>query len=161
MEILDIVNECDEIVGNAPIDDIYSNKHRHRIVHVLVFNDKGEIALQQRGLTESFMPGAWGTSAGGHVHTGESAEEGALRELREELGITASLTLLGKSTYTVPGLGIEKIISCYKATHNGPFTLTEEGEVLKFYSPLTLSYMKRDGVAFMPEALHVFERYLK
>jgi len=159
MEILDIVNEHDEVTGQAPHEEIYANKHRHRIVHVLVYNDEGKIALQQRGLTESFMPGAWGTSAGGHVHTGETPEVAALRELTEELGITAPLTFLGKSTYFSPSLGMEKVISCYKTTHNGPFTLTEEGESIKFYSPLTITYMKKDGVPFMPEALHVFERY--
>jgi len=45
-EFLDIVDEENEVVGAAPIDEIYSKRLNHRIVHVMIFNDKGEIFLQ-------------------------------------------------------------------------------------------------------------------
>ena len=48
MEYLDIINENDQIIGQASKKDIYNKMLRHRIVHVLIFNNKNEMLLQQR-----------------------------------------------------------------------------------------------------------------
>ena len=51
--------------------------------------DKGEIEflLQLRSGEKDNFPNCWDVSVAGHVSAGESIEEGALRELYEELGI--------------------------------------------------------------------------
>ena len=45
MKILDIVNDDDQIIGQATLPEVYSQKLNHRIVHVLVFNQAGEMLL--------------------------------------------------------------------------------------------------------------------
>lgn len=160
MEILDIINEHDEVVGSAPIDNIYKNKHHHRIVHVFVYNSDGKIGLQQRSARESFMPLHWGTSVGGHVLSGETFETAAHREAKEELGISLpSLTPLGKSLFITPH-GIHKTIMAYRSHHDGPFTLDpEEGELFSFFDPPDLQKELDNGMKCMTELTHLLSHH--
>ena len=87
-ELLEIVNSKGEAIGLAPRSEIHGNPSLiHRVVHVLVFNKKGELLLQKRALSKDVAPGKWDTSVGGHMNPGESTLEAAKREMEEELGI--------------------------------------------------------------------------
>lgn len=59
----------------------------HPVVHMHLFNSKGELFLQKRAMTKDLLPGYWDTSVGGHVSPGEGPEEALKRESLEELGI--------------------------------------------------------------------------
>ena len=59
----------------------------HPVVHMHLFNSKGELFLQKRAMTKDLLPGYWDTSVGGHASPGESPEEALKRETLEELGI--------------------------------------------------------------------------
>jgi isopentenyldiphosphate isomerase len=61
----------------------------HPVVHLHIFNKKGEILLQKRSMNKDIQPGKWDTSVGGHVDYGETIEEALFREVEEELGITS------------------------------------------------------------------------
>ena len=97
-ELLAIVNEYDEVVGSKPRREVHSEGLRHRAVHILVFDHEGSVCLQKRSKDKDVNPGAWDTSAAGHVDFGETYEGAAVRELNEELGITpdGSLALIGQ-----------------------------------------------------------------
>ena len=56
------------------------------VVHVCIFNSKGELLIQRRTYNKK-MPGLWDVTCGGAVSTGESSWLAASRELHEELGI--------------------------------------------------------------------------
>lgn len=86
-EIFDIVNERDEVVGQATRAEVHAQGLMHRAVHVLVFNRRGEVFLQKRSLSKDRSPGLWDSSASGHVDSGESYDACAVRELREEIGL--------------------------------------------------------------------------
>lgn len=55
MEYIDVVNEDDVVVGVVPYPDVYKKLLLHRIVHILIFNNKEELALQKRSKKKSFM----------------------------------------------------------------------------------------------------------
>lgn len=67
------------------------NTYRY-VVHVLVRNEKGEILIQKRQAQKESFANCWDFSASGSVVSGETSQEGAMRELYEELGIQADLT---------------------------------------------------------------------
>ena len=91
MEFLDVVNENDEVMDRASKREVYEKLLTHRIVHILIFNDKGEMALQLQSKYKSFCPNHWCTAAAGHVLSGESYEKAALRELEEEIGVKTTI----------------------------------------------------------------------
>ncbi len=56
------------------------------VVHVAIFNSKGEMLIQKRQITKKQFPNMWDLSAGGHALSGETSYDAVERELFEELG---------------------------------------------------------------------------
>ncbi len=97
-EIFDVVNDQDEVIGQERRAVVHARGLLHRAVHLFVFNGAGEIYLQKRSSLKDTHPGKWGSSASGHVDSGEDYAGAAERELEEELHLTAPgrLISLGK-----------------------------------------------------------------
>ncbi|HLF54706.1 MAG TPA: NUDIX domain-containing protein [Candidatus Nanoarchaeia archaeon] len=156
-EVLDVVDENNEVVGSAPFDDVYAKRLNHRIVHVLIFNDKGEIFLQQRSAKKSFCPGHWVTSAGGHVQKGETYEKAAVRELKEELGVKIPLTKIHESPYD--HYKMRKFLQVFRGIYPGPFNLNfEEVADGKWFSVADVKDMVKKNQLIHPELAHVIEK---
>src|SRR5258706_14114446 len=86
-EIFDVVNERDKVIGRKARGEVHRLGLKHRAVHVLVFNSRGEVFLQKRSMKKDTFPGAWDSSASGHLDSGEDYDACAVRELREEIGL--------------------------------------------------------------------------
>lgn len=86
-EVFDVVDENDQVVGQATRGEVHANKLLHRAVHVFVFNKRGDLLLQQRSMLKDEHPGVWGSSVSGHLDAGEDYAAAAVRELDEEMGI--------------------------------------------------------------------------
>jgi len=122
-EIFDIVNDRDEVVGSAPRSEVHRRGLKHRAVHVLVFNKAGQIFLQKRSMKKDCSPGAWDSSASGHLDRGEDYDACAVREVFEEIGVRlfqppARLFKLD----ACPETG-QEFCWTYQASHEGPFVL--------------------------------------
>jgi len=61
---------------------------RHRAISVFLFNEDGELLIQQRSQQKIVGAGQWANTCCGNVRPNETYQECALRRLREELGIT-------------------------------------------------------------------------
>lgn len=158
-EYLDIVNEKDEVIGKTSYAEIYAKLHNHRIVHVLLFNDKGEMALQLRSKHKKFCPQHWVTAVGGHVQSGESYEEAALREMEEEIGVQVPVEFLRKDRYEWQGRSLIKFLGTYKATYNGPFEINpEEVEKVEYFGIDEIKKMISAGEKFHPELLFLLKK---
>ncbi len=86
-EIFDVVDEDDQVIGQDTRAAVHAKELKHRAVHVLVFNKKKELFLQKRSRLKDVHPGAWDSSAAGHLDAGEDYESCVVRELKEELAI--------------------------------------------------------------------------
>ena len=90
-ELFPVVDKTDRILRHASRSEVHGDNLRHRAVHVLIFNERGELYLQQRSRCKDRHPLLWDSSAAGHVMAGEGYDEAANRELQEELGINVPL----------------------------------------------------------------------
>ena len=98
-EWLDIVDESDTVIGCAPRHRIHAEGHYHRSSHIILFNSRDQVFVQLRSMNKDNGAGLWDSSAAGHVDSGESYLECAVRELHEELGIVVTpqaLELVGR-----------------------------------------------------------------
>ena len=156
-EFLDIVDEKNEVIGAAPISDIYEKRLNHRIVHIMIFNDKGEIFLQKRSAKKDFCPGHWVTSAGGHVQKGETYAQAAKRELKEEIGISTKLTKIHESPYD--HYKMRKFLQVFRGIYPGPFTLNlDEVADGRWFSVADVKDMVKKNQLIHPELAHVIEK---
>ena len=96
MELLDIVDENGIPTGKTIERKIaHSEGIRHRTAHVWIIRktDNGaEVLLQKRAMGKDSFPGRYDTSSAGHIQAGDEPEESAIREMKEELGIDASVS---------------------------------------------------------------------
>src|SRR5436853_3949962 len=125
-EIFDVVNERDEVIGQERRSEVHRLGLQHRAVHVLVFNGRGEVFLQKRSMNKDTFPGAWDSSASGHLNTGETYDACAVRELREELGwtvVNCDEKLFKMEACEETG---QEFVWVYRCVAEGPFTLHPE-----------------------------------
>ena len=125
-EIFDVVNERDEVVGREPRSKVHRLGLMHRAIHVLVFNSRGQVFLQKRSMSKDRQPGLWDSSASGHLDSGELYDACAVRELREEIGLSIptppeKLFKLAASLETD-----QEHVWVYRCHAEGPFTLHPE-----------------------------------
>ena len=93
-----VVDKDDRICGYASRAEVHGNNLLHRAVHILIFNQVGDVYLQQRSRWKDRHPLKWDSSAAGHVTAGENYDETARRELKEELGVDVPLERIFKLT---------------------------------------------------------------
>ncbi len=87
-EIFPLVDDEGNVVGSATRGECHSgSKLLHPVVHLQLFNSRGELYLQRRPAWKDIQPNKWDTAVGGHIDYGESVEDALRREAFEELGI--------------------------------------------------------------------------
>src|SRR6516225_10627679 len=91
-EIFDVVDKHDQVIGRKSRNEVHRLGLMHRAVHVLVFNNRGQIFLQKRSMKKDRQPGVWDSSASGHVDSGEDYDTTAVREVWEEIGLRLATT---------------------------------------------------------------------
>jgi isopentenyl-diphosphate delta-isomerase len=65
----------------------------------LIFNDSGELLIQQRSASKRLWPLYWSNSCCSHPRRGETLETATRRRLHEELGMACPLHFLFKFQY--------------------------------------------------------------
>ena len=87
-ELLPHVDEEGNILGAITRGEAHNGSRKlHPVVHLHLFNSRGELYLQRRPAWKDIQPGKWDTATGGHIDLGESVDRALAREVREELGI--------------------------------------------------------------------------
>lgn len=92
-EMLDLVDEHGNPIGQIVTrSEAHRLGLRHRTSHVWILrrrNDVLEVLLQKRSDEKDSYPGCYDISSAGHIPAGQDFIPSALRELKEELGVTA------------------------------------------------------------------------
>tara|TARA_E500000178_G_C16993217_1_gene741849 strand:- start:1353 stop:1925 length:573 start_codon:yes stop_codon:yes gene_type:complete len=71
----------------------------HRAFSIFLFNDHGEVLLQQRSKLKPLWPEYWSNTCCSHPRRGETLSHATRRRLKEELNLEAELTFLYKFQY--------------------------------------------------------------
>lgn len=129
MELWDLYNEQRELTGRDHIrgDEIPQGFY-HLVVHVWIRNSKGEYLISQRSADRPTYPLMW-ECVGGSVTKGEDSMTGALRETKEEVGLTLS-PKDGKLVYSVVGRVVNgvkftDILDVWLFAYDGPVSLEQ------------------------------------
>lgn len=134
-ELFPLVNEQGLVIGKATRKECHDGrKWLHPVVHLHVFNSRGELYLQKRSMQKDIQPGKWDTAVGGHVDYGETIEEALRREVREELGIiNFKPEFMG--SYIFESTVEKELVNAFKTIYDGPITPDhEELEDGRFWS---------------------------
>ena len=90
-EFIDIVNKDGVLTGASALkSEIHSQGHYHNTAHVWLYTKTGEILLAQRAASKVICPLLWDVSVAGHVDSGETIKQAAVREVKEEINLTIS-----------------------------------------------------------------------
>lgn len=109
-ELIDIVDEKGNLTGTTALKSkIHSEGHYHNTAHIWFYTKLGEILLAQRSASKAICPLLWDVSVAGHVDSGETIAQAAIRETKEELGLLISEDQLNK-------IGV---FECFQAYTNG------------------------------------------
>ena len=158
-EVVIIVDQENNEIGAVPRREMRDARLPHRATYILVFNSRGEIYLQKRTQTKDVFPGYYDVAAGGVVLTGESYEEGAVRELEEELGIRETpLTELFDFYYEDEHIRLwGRAFSC---VFDGELVLQNEEIESGEYMKLEKVFRLAETEPFTPDCLYVLQRHL-
>ncbi|MGH8227654.1 MAG: isopentenyl-diphosphate Delta-isomerase [Steroidobacteraceae bacterium] len=122
-EPLILVDEADREVGHLSKALCHAGRGvRHRAFSLLIFNEGGELFLQQRAPSKRLWPLYWSNSCCSHPRRDEPMETAIHRRLEEELGIRCALQLLFKFEYQAQygEAGAEhELCSVYIGRHGG------------------------------------------
>ncbi len=161
-EIFDVVNERDEVIGQRPRREVHQLGLRHRAVHVLLFNSRGEVFLQKRSANKDTFPGAWDSSSSGHLTPGETYDDCAVREVREELGIELAQPLRRLFKIDACADTDQEFVWVYRGETEGPFILNpEEIERGEWFAPEKLSNLLVTHANDFASALPMIWRIIK
>ena len=85
-ELFDILDENGNPTGKTkPRSEVHREGDWHKVVHIWMINEKGEVLLQRRCATKDSSPNMLDISSAGHLSAGDDSINGAIREIKEEL----------------------------------------------------------------------------
>ncbi|HEX5654848.1 MAG TPA: isopentenyl-diphosphate Delta-isomerase [Chitinophagaceae bacterium] len=94
-----LVDEQDNEMGYMEKMEAHTKAVLHRAFSIFIFNNKGEMLLQQRALQKYHSAGLWTNACCSHPRPGETLLDAAKRRLVEEMGIDVSLEKLFDFVY--------------------------------------------------------------
>ncbi len=121
----------------------------HRAFSLFIFDDDGQLLLQQRSAQKRLWPLYWSNSCCSHPRRGEQIEEAIHRRLEQELGMRSELEFLYKFRYQAPfgDKGSEHELCWVYAGHSADKPRTNSNEIAdwRFVSPDDLDRELAEG----------------
>ena len=161
MELFDLVNEKDEVIGTTNKEESHRTGSIHRVAAIYVFDKEGKLFVQ-----EHLKSGRLDHSVGGHVAKGEAYDTAAKREGFEELGLTDPITFISTfySDERISGVNIRHFFGLYECTPSEEWKFQENEEV-KNITPMKIEeivkLMNASPEKFTGGFINSMEEYIK
>ncbi len=160
VELIDVVNGDNEVIGEAPRKGIHETKLKHRAVHIFISDGRSNIWLEKRAEHCDTYPGYHNSSAAGHVAKGEFYEQAAKREVEEELGFkNINLKLL--HTLEASEETSNEFIAFFIGQTDQKPTIHSDTAELKLMDVAEIKRLIADGERFTPVFKLLFDYYLR
>lgn len=130
-ERVEVLANDGSVARIVPREEMRAKRLRHRCTFVLIRSSNHDVLVHRRSDDKDLWPSRWDLSVGGVVTAGEDWVSAALRELSEEVGVTAArvdLEYLGERTYVDED--VDELARIWTTVHDGPFEFND-GEVVE------------------------------
>lgn len=157
MEVLILVDEHDSEIGSEEKLAAHQNGGKlHRAFSVFIYNDAGQMLLQQRAAGKYHFGGLWTNACCGHPLQGEQVANAARRRVQEELGIDLPLRSAGTFIYRAEdlqsGLVEHEFDHMFVGDFQGPLDVNpDEVAATRWVDPAEVrAWLDREPEAFTP-----------
>lgn len=160
VEIVDLINEKDEVIGRATRTEVKERKLLYRCAGVYL-ERHGKVALEKRSWKKEIRPGNWSLIEE-TAKAGETFEQAARRGVKEELGLDVqNLKFLGKKIISDEKYPDVFMLGVFKCTARGEIKLQEsEVEKVRFLMPKQVQAMIKTEKHISPGLAQTFDMYL-
>ncbi len=165
-EFFDVVDMNDKVVGRRPGSECVRLGILHRAIAIFLYDRRGLVYIQRRADRMEWYPDYWTVSVMGHVSSGETYEQAARREAREELGLdleVAQVTKVETPEWRYGNKIEHEYLAVFECTVSEPkITLSDEskeGEFVRFAEFVRMTKEKPEK--FTPDTLLALDSYLK
>ncbi len=160
-ELFPLVNSQGEVIGSATRGVCHSGSMLlHPVIHLHLFNSRGELYLQRRPDWKDIQPNRWDTAVGGHVDMGESSEDALRREAREELGIEG-FEAHPIASYTFESSVEREYVESYYTVYDGEVIPSDELDGGRFWTLSDIESAIREGGVLTENFTSEFESYIR
>lgn len=122
-EYFPLIDENGTVIGKATRRECHNgSKLLHPVVHLHIFNSRGDLFLQKRSMSKDIQPGKWDTAVGGHVDYGEDIETALRREACEELGVTGFMPR-ELACYIFESVAEREMVNTFSTVYDGEFSI--------------------------------------
>lgn len=151
-EMVEVVDAAGNVTGLVTRAEMREKSLWHRSVFVAVVSHDGQLLVHKRAETKDVWPGSWDVCVGGVMAPGEQWHDGALRELREELGLDAvTVEPLGTGVYVDDEVRI--VAACFVCRTDGPFHFADGEIVEAHWAPPVEIPVWLGAKHFLPDSL--------
>lgn len=159
-EMVDIVDKNDKVIDTVPRSQMRKKNLRHRTTYFMIFNSKGEILITKRTKTKDIDPGLY-EIPGGTISAGETYEESAYREIKEELGIK-NIKLKTLFDFSYEDEKRKEISRVYTLVYDREIKPQKEEIESYFFISLDklMKMIKKDKEKFCKNRIEIIEKYL-
>lgn len=153
-----LVDEDDRELGAMGKLEAHRTGALHRAFSVFIFNNAGEVLLQQRARGKYHSAGLWANSCCGHPLPGERVSDAAVRRVREELGypvaVEARFAFRYRTTFANGLVENELDHVLFATSDTDPKPDATEVEAVRWLQPAALT----DEMALQPAQFTVWLR---
>ena len=157
-ELVDVLDDRGTVIGVTTRREMRARNLPHRSTCLLVFNRRGELFIHQRTATKDVNPSLWDLAVGGVVAAGESYDQGAHRELLEELGVAGEPEPLFPFRYADERTIVFAMV--YRVIHDGPFCLQPEEVARGEFVGVEELERRLTERPFCPDGVAVWRRFV-